>query len=86
MNGQMSLFDIPGNETLAPEMWECMKSCVNYGKYVDWFPIREDGRRCMYGVHMDGTSGDDIIQEVGADQRVHFWCRYYRQKEKNNGR
>lgn len=82
MDGQITVFDFPNSHTLAPEMWECMKSCANCGKYMDWFPVREQGKRCVYGNHMDGVSGDDMILETGADSRVHIWCKYYKPKEK----
>ena len=80
MYEQMSIFDLPGNITLAPQMWECMKSCQNCGIYMDKFP--GSGKpRCLYGIHMDGTSGDDLIGKFDSYGTCHFWCKYYKPKE-----
>lgn len=75
MDNQMTIFDIePSLKT--PEAWECYKSCANYGKHMSEFSV--GGDRCDYGFYMDGSSGNDIIQEVDKDSVVHFYCRYYK--------
>ena len=58
-----------------PQMWACMETCAHMGKYVDRFPT--GGIRCMYGMRMDGTSGNEMFTETDMTGRIHFFCRYY---------
>ena len=58
-----------------PQMWDCMQTCRHMGEYVDRFPT--GGARCMYGVHMDGTSGGEMFMETDMTGTIHFFCRYY---------
>lgn len=81
MYEQMTIFDLPGNITFAPKMWECMKTCRNCGIYMDKFP-GTDKPRCLYGVHMDGTSGKYMILKTDESGLCSFWCKYYKPKEK----
>lgn len=72
---QLTLFDIYPELMPVPEMWKCMKTCANCGKHMDWFPIRSQGKRCMYGTHMDGTSGNDMYQRTDANGQVHIFLQ-----------
>lgn len=76
MTGQMTIFDFQGNVTLAPEMWDCMKSCEHAGENMDKFP-GTNVDRCLYGIFL----GNDMISEQDAKGKVHFWCRYYKPRE-----
>lgn len=78
MNGQMSLFDFKIENLRPPELWGCMKTCENANKYTDRFPT--GGKRCLYGIQQDGTTGDDSYTETDKDGYVHFYCKYYRPK------
>ena len=80
MDGQLTLFDIYPELAPVPEMWQCMKTCANCGKYMDWFPIRRHGKRCMYGIHMDGTSGNDMYERTDKNGQVHIFCKYYKRR------
>ena len=73
---QMTLFDY--GVTDPPEVWECMKTCARSDIYTDTFPL--GGKRCLYGLKQDGTSGKDMYQRV-VDNKVTFYCRYYKREE-----
>lgn len=76
---QMTLFDY--GVTDPPALWECMKTCARSDIYTDEFPL--GGKRCLYGLKQDGTSGNDMYQRV-VDNKVTFYCRYYKSKEEND--
>lgn len=81
MEGQISIFDWMPRAVPVPEMWECMQTCENCGKYMSHFPNMTDGMRCDYGLHMDGTSGEDMYERIDANGYVHFYCKYYEWKK-----
>ena len=76
MTGQTDLYSLFPEQFKPPELWDCMNSCANCGKYMGHFPM--GGKRCEYGMHMDGTSGKDIYQEVDETSVVHFYCKYFK--------
>lgn len=78
MTEQLSIFDtFPEaiRQEDVPEMWECMKTCARANIYTDLFPI-SGGKRCLYGLQMDGTSGKHMITKI-KDNVWHCWCKYY---------
>ena len=79
---ESNLLTMTPTDWRQPQMWACMKTCRHMGKYVDHFPT--GGVRCMYGVHMDGTSGRDMFSETDAKGLVHFFCRYYEERRHND--
>lgn len=78
MEGQKSLYDFEIENLNPPELWKCMKSCENNGKYIDRFPT--GGKRCLYGIHKKGTTGDDTYSKTEQDGTVHIFCKYYKPK------
>ena len=68
---QLSMYDL-----LSVPLWKCVKTCQNYGKHMGTFPSGEP--RCEYGFYKDGSTGDDMYQEVDERGHVTFYCKYYR--------
>lgn len=61
----------------TPEMWECMKTCENADVFTDTFPANPKVKRCVYGIRMDGTSGNDMREETRGGT-VRIFCKYYK--------
>lgn len=80
MTQQLSVYDLMPSACPMPEMWECMETCVHCGEYMSTFP-GTDKPRCDYGLHMDGTSGNNCYMKQGSD-RIRFFCKYYERKER----
>lgn len=83
---QLSLLDCAPQlvRQIHPELWECMKTCVHYGEFMDRFPLDKDGERCAYGRQMDGTSGNDVFRVTDVAGTVHFYCKYYKNRGGGN--
>ena len=78
MDGQMSIYDfIPDQD--PPQKWECMKTCARADIMADHFPQPNGGKRCLYGITQDGTSGKDVYEKI-KDNMVTFYCKYYKMK------
>lgn len=77
MNRQMDMYELFKID--PPQMWSCMKTCARANIYTDTFPM--GGKRCQYGNHMCGTSGDDIYERIDEENRVTFYCKFYKMKE-----
>lgn len=81
MQGQIDIFEAFPKVINPPPVWECMKTCERANIYTDYFPLQRDGKRCCYGRHQDGTTGNDWYQVV-KNNLVTFYCKYYKMKEK----
>lgn len=82
MTGQMSIFEaFPKaiRQEDIPELWECMKTCARANIYTDTFPNTNE-KRCLYGLHMEGTSGKHMITKI-KNNVWHAWCKYYKLRE-----
>ena len=74
MEKQLSIYDLCP-DIKKPSIWECMKSCANYGKVMDTFPL--GGNRCQYGYSKEVHP---VVQEIDENQEVKFYCKYYELK------
>lgn len=78
MTGQIDIYD--AFKLDPPEVWSCMKTCARSNIKTDTFPGGR-GKRCLYGMTQCGTSGKDMYEKV-ENNRVHFYCRFYKMKER----
>lgn len=79
MNEQIDIFEVYPKAVNPPPKWECMKTCARANIYTDYFPIRQYGKRCLYGLTQDNTTGKDTY-EVIKNNEVKHYCKYYKMK------
>ena len=78
MTGQIDIYEA---FHLDPrEVHRCPDTCVHANEYTETFPVG-GGKRCLYWLHQCGTSGEDLYEKV-ENNRVHFYCRFYKMKER----
>lgn len=65
---------------LPPPVWDCMKSCKHLHDYpCDTFPL-SNKERCQYGLHKNGTSGEDWFEVIRNHEVTHY-CIYYEERK-----
>ncbi|MCR5684101.1 MAG: hypothetical protein K6G81_01595 [Lachnospiraceae bacterium] len=80
MKGQMDIFEAFPKKVDPPPKWDCMKTCARANIHTDYFPIRQYGKRCLYGLYQDGTTGKDVYEVIENNLVTHY-CKYYKMKE-----
>jgi len=76
---QIDIFEAFPKAIDPPPVWDCMKTCARANIHTDYFPIKQHGKRCLYGIYQDGTTGKDWYM-VTENNITRFYCKYYKMK------